>query len=124
MQVTVDTSAAIPVVRISGDMRLWGKQGAADQVRETLHSLMASGKKQVVLSLAQVTRIDSRGIGCLARCHATAITQKADLRLVLAKGQVLESLTQLNFVKLCPLFMDEASAVAASPTPPQAASGS
>jgi anti-anti-sigma factor len=111
MEISVDKSGAFPVVRILGDMRLWGKQGFADQVREALHSLMHAGNKKIVLSLAQVTRIDSRGIGCLARCHATAITQKADLALVLSKGQVLDSLTQLNFVRLCPIYMDESSAI-------------
>ncbi len=39
MQVTVDTSAAVPVVRISGDMRLWGKQGFADAPRRARRRL-------------------------------------------------------------------------------------
>lgn len=111
MEIQIDSSRDFPIVRISGDMRLWGKQGFSDQIRESLHRLMDSGKKKVVLSLAQVTRIDSRGIGCLARCHATAITLNADLALVLAKGQVLDSLNQLNFVRLCPIYLDEAAAL-------------
>ena len=121
MRITVDTSAEVPVVRLTGDLRLWGKQGISDQIRDTIHSLMTSGKKQVILNLAEITRIDSRGIGCLARCHATAITQRADLRLVLAPGLVLETLTQLNFVRMCPFFPDEAAAAASFSTPAGAA---
>ena len=111
MEINVDQSRDFPIVRISGDMRLWGKQGFADQIREAIHSLMHAGKKKIVLSLSQVTRIDSRGIGCLARCHATAITLNADLALVLGKGQVLDSLNQLNFVRLCPIYLDENAAI-------------
>ena len=116
MQVTVDTSGEFPVVRVEGDLRMWGKQGLSDQLRETVLSLMMAGKKRVILNLCGVTRIDSRGVGCLARCHATSITQRADLRLVLGPGMVLDTLNQLNFVRMCPVYADEAAATAASPS--------
>ena len=116
MQMTVDTSGEIPVVRLTGDLRLWGKQGLSDQIRDAILSLMASGRKRVILNLTGVERIDSRGIGCLARCHATAITQRADLRLVLTPGVVLDTLTQLNFVRMCPVYPDEAAAAASFPS--------
>ena len=116
MEISVDKSGAFPVVRILGDMRLWGKQGFADQVREALHSLMHAGNKKIVLSLAQVTRIDSRGIGCLARCHATSITHGSEISLVLSPGVVQETLKQLNFVRLYPIFPDEAAALGQAKT--------
>ncbi len=121
MQITVDTSGTIPVVRLSGDMRLWGKQGLADQIRDAVNSLMTAGKKQVILNLLEVKQVDSRGIGCLARCHATSVTQRADLRLVLGPGMVLDTLNQLNFVRMCPLYLDEAAAIAAFSTPGETA---
>jgi anti-anti-sigma factor len=115
MEVTVlETTRGVPVVRLSGDMRLWGKQDTADQIRETVTRLMANGRNRIVLNLAQVERIDSRGIGCLARCQATAITQGCELYLVLTHGYVLDSLTKLNFVRVCPIYPDESSAVAAA----------
>ncbi len=117
MQMVVDTTGEICIVRVEGDLRLWGKQGLSDHVRDTLHSLMAAGKKRVILNLSGVTRIDSRGVGCLARCHATSITQGADLRLVLDPGMILDTLTQLNFVRVCPVYPDEAAAAAAFSKP-------
>ena len=112
MDISTDLSAGIPVVRITGDMRLWGKQGLADIVRETLHDLMAGGARRVILNLSGVPRIDSRGIGCLARCHATAITSNSEISLVLGPGFVLETLKQLNFIRLYPIYSDEATALA------------
>jgi anti-anti-sigma factor len=111
MDLSVDLGTGVPVVRICGDMRLWGKQDVADEIRESLHSLMTAGHKRIVLNLCGVRRIDSRGIGCLARIHATAITKSAEVSLVLAPGQVNDALLQLNFVKLYPIFSDEAAAV-------------
>jgi anti-anti-sigma regulatory factor len=112
MDISTDLSAGVPVVRIVGDMRLWGKQGLADMVRETLHDLMAGGARRVILNLSGVPRIDSRGIGCLARCHATAITSNSEISLVLGPGFVLEALKQLNFIRLYPIYSDEATALA------------
>jgi anti-anti-sigma factor len=111
MEIATDLSAGIPVVRVTGDMRLWGKQGLSDQIRETLHALMIGGSHRIVLNLSGVTRIDSRGIGCLARCHATAITSNSEISLVLGPGFVLETLKQLNFIKLYPIYHDEETAM-------------
>ena len=112
MDLAVDLTAGIPVIRITGDLRLWGKQQVADEIRESLHSLMVAGHRRIVVNLSGVRRIDSRGIGCLARIHATAITQNAEISLVLSPGQVTDALTQLNFVKLYPIYADEAAALA------------
>src|SRR5580658_10037248 len=112
MDLSVDLASGIPIVRITGDMRLWGKQEVADEIRESVHSLMVAGQKRIVMNLSGVRRIDSRGIGCLARIHATAITSSAEISLVLAPGQVMDTLKQLNFVKLYPIFASEAAATA------------
>ena len=112
MEIGVDLSSGVPVVRLQGDMRFWNRQAESDQVREALHALMAAGHKRLLLNLCAVTRIDSRGIGCLARCHATAITSGAEISLITAPGIVLDTLKQLNFVRLYPIYSDEASALA------------
>jgi anti-anti-sigma regulatory factor len=117
MEIATDLSAGIPVVRVTGDMRLWGKQGLSDQFRETLHALMIGGARRVILNLSGVARIDSRGIGCLARCHATAITSNSEISLVLGPGFVLETLKQLNFIRLYPIYSDEATALTSVAAP-------
>ncbi|GEM_PF-3502796 len=117
MDLFVDLSGGIPLVRIAGDLRLWGKQDVADQMRESVHSLITAGHKRVVMNLSGVRRIDSRGIGCLARIHATATSSNAVIGLVLSPGIVKDALDQLHFMKIYPVFPDEAAAVAGLPKP-------
>lgn len=116
VEITTDLAAGIPVVRLVGDMRLWAKQDLSDQIRETMHALMAGGCKRIILNLTGVTRIDSRGIGCLARCHATAITTNSEISIVVQPGFVYDVLKQMNFISLYPIFGDEATALAQAKT--------
>ncbi len=109
MQIALGMLGEAPVVRLSGDMRLWGKQGLEDKIRDAVYALVVKEKKQVVLSLAGVTHIDSRGIGCLARCLATACKNHAVLHLV-ASGHVLKTLRQMGFRRVTEVFEDETSA--------------
>ncbi len=122
MDLLVDLSSGSPVVRVVGDMRLWGKQDVSDQIRDTLHNLMLRGHRRIVVNMTGVTRIDSRGIGCLARCHATAITSNSEIALVLQPGMVLDVLRQVNFIRLYPVFPTEEAALAASASKPSATS--
>ena len=110
MQISLGECEGVSVVRLKGDMRLWGKQGLADTIRDPVHSLVAAGKKQLIFNLSGISRIDSRGIGCLARCFATAGKRDADLRLVAAPGLVLKTLTRLGFRRMWGAFPDEGSA--------------
>jgi len=80
-------------------MSLWGKQGAADQLRDAVCGLMTDGKRQVVAEHGRSDANRQRGIGCLARCQATAITQNTDIFMVLTNGVVLDALTQLNSLR-------------------------
>ena len=121
MEISVGECAGVPLVRLAGDMRLWGKQGIDDMIRDTVHSLVAAEKKQIILNVSGVTNLDSRGVGCLARCYATAIKSAADVRLVTAPGLVLRILTEMGFRRMWMIFPDEASAAASFATPPTTA---
>jgi anti-sigma B factor antagonist len=112
MQITTEeTPDGVTIVRLAGDMSLFAHQGVADRLRDVVGVAISLGRRQVILSLADVTRIDSRGIGAIARCEAAAITQRAEILLVLGPGQVMDSLVRLNFIQVCQVFPDEASAL-------------
>ena len=110
MQISLGECEGVSVVRLQGDMRLWGKQGLDDKARETVYSLVAAKRKQLIFNLSGVAHIDSRGIGCLARCIATFLKHGGDLRLVAGPGLVLKTLTHLGFRRMWSVFPDEASA--------------
>jgi len=114
MQITTEeTAEGVTIVRLVGDMRLSSEQKIADRLRDVVGVAISLGRRQVILSMADVTKIDSRGIGAIARCEAAAITQRAEILLVMGPGPVLDSLVRINFIQVCRVFPDEAAALEA-----------
>jgi len=70
--------AGVSVVDLDGRIVL-GEE--SNSLREKLKSLIAEGKKKIVLNMANVKYIDSTGLGTLVAAHVTAKTQGASVRL-------------------------------------------
>jgi len=116
--ITESGPTGIAIVRLAGDMRLSAEQRFADQLRDAVGAAIMAGGKKVILSLVDVTRIDSRGIGAIARCEASAITQRTEILLVMVPGSVQDALVRLNFIQVCRVYPTEAAALEAASTPP------
>lgn len=101
MQIQVDTSGALPVITVSGNMRLGEIEGRSDRLRQALLDVFKHGSR-AVLDLSAVNDIDSQGIGCIARCLATAISHKGDLQIVVSAGSVQQALAQVNLLSVFP----------------------
>jgi len=83
----------------------------ASRLLETLKGLAAGGEKRILLNLAEVTYVDSAGLGTLVRSHTAFQEQGGQIKLlkVPAKVQTLLKITKLSH--LFEAFGDEASAV-------------
>ncbi len=68
----------VSVVTLDGRIVLGEESNA---LREKLKSLIAEGKKQIVLNMDNIKYIDSTGLGALVAAHCSAKTQGASLRL-------------------------------------------
>jgi anti-sigma B factor antagonist len=68
----------VSVVALDGQIVL-GEE--SNSLREKLKSLIAEGKKKIVLNMANIKYIDSAGVGTLVAGHISAKTQGASLRL-------------------------------------------
>ena len=81
------------------------------ELQQTLKSLAAGGEKKLLLNLAEVTYVDSAGLGALVRSHTAVTEQEGSLKLlhVPTKVQTLLKITKLN--SLFESFDDEAKAV-------------
>jgi len=79
---------------------------------ETLKNLAAAGENKILLNLAEVTYLDSAGLGALVRSHEAVAKQNGQLKLVHVptKLQTLLKITKLQH--LFEMFDDEATAVA------------
>ncbi len=68
----------ISVVTLRGRIVLGEESNA---LRETVKSLIADGKKKIILNMAEVTYIDSAGLGILVAAHVSAKKQGTKLHL-------------------------------------------
>ena len=68
----------VSVVTLDGRIVL-GEE--SNSLREKLKSMLAEGKKKIVLDMADVKYIDSSGLGTLVAAHVSAKTQGASVRL-------------------------------------------
>ena len=74
---------------------------ATSSVRDHVKTLLAAGKKKVVLNMEKVTFIDSTGLGMLVGIRQSAKTAGAQLRLSNVEARYSEL---LKMTQLWPLF--------------------
>jgi anti-sigma B factor antagonist len=94
-QVKQRKSEDVAVLDLSGRIVL-GEE--TSRLEETLKALIAGGEKKILLNLAEVTYIDSVGLGVLARSQMTALAQNGQIKLlhVPAKVETLLKITKLQ----------------------------
>jgi anti-sigma B factor antagonist len=66
-----------------------------EMLRETVKSLLAQGKKKLVLNMNNVTLVDSSGLGALVAAYSSARSAGASLRLC-HLGSKFNELVQLT----------------------------
>ena len=82
-------------------------------LREKVKSLLAEGKKSIVLNLSQVTLIDSSGIGTLVASYSSAKSAGASLRLCNLGARFNELLQITKLYTVFEVSGTEAEAVSA-----------
>src|SRR5271168_2911929 len=87
----------------------------SNSFREKVKSLLAAGKKKIVLNLAQVTYIDSAGLGTLVASFHSARTQGATLKLVNLGAKFKEVLQVTKLMTVFDTYETEAAAIASFP---------
>lgn len=78
LKITNGEVNGVAVLWLDGRIVLGEETGA---IRETVRSLIAQGKKKLVLNMNNVTLIDSAGLGALVSAYSTAKSGGASLRL-------------------------------------------
>jgi anti-sigma B factor antagonist len=88
----------VTVLQLNGRVTL-GEE--SNQLRTKLKDLLSQGKTRLVLDLAEVTYIDSAGLGTLVAGFTSAQNQGASLKLANLTKRFHE---QLNITKLVTVF--------------------
>lgn len=83
----------------------------SNSFREKVKSLLAAGKKNIVLNLANVSYIDSAGLGTLVATFHSARSQGATLKLANLGAKFKEVLQVTKLMTVFDTYENEAAAI-------------
>ncbi len=98
----------VSVVALEGRIVLGEESNA---LREKVKSLLAGGKKSIVLNMDNVTYIDSAGLGTLVASHHSAKSQGASLKLSNLGSKFQEVLQVTKLLTVFDVYDSEAAAI-------------
>src|SRR5271165_7380486 len=99
----------VSIVALDGRIVLGEESNA---LREKVKSMIAAGKKKIVLNMDNITFIDSAGLGTLVAAHHSVKSQGASLRLCHLGSKFQEVLQITNLLTVFDVYKTEAEAVA------------
>ena len=83
----------------------------SNALREKVKAILAAGQKKVVLNMADVTYIDSSGLGTLVALHTSAKAQGASLKISNLGSKFQEILQVTKLVTVFDSYPTEAAAI-------------
>ena len=83
----------------------------SNSLREKVKSLLAAGQKKIVLNMANVSYIDSSGLGTLVALHTSAKAQGASMKLSNLGSKFQEILQVTKLVTVFDAYATEAEAI-------------
>jgi anti-sigma B factor antagonist len=109
LKITNSEVHGVSVVALDGRIVLGEESNA---LRQKLKSLLAEGKKKIVLNMDNIKYIDSAGLGILVAAHVSAKTQGASLHLCHLGSKFQEVLQITKLLTVFEVCDTEAAAVA------------
>jgi anti-sigma B factor antagonist len=98
----------VTVIDAAGRITLGANTAA---FRELIHELAAAGRTKILLNLADVTYIDSSGIGELISAYMTVANRGGTIKLVNLARRVKELLNLTKLYTVFEVFEDKSKAV-------------
>jgi anti-sigma B factor antagonist len=108
LDINVRKRSQIPVVQLRGQLRLGP---AVDGLQQTFEEVLGDGDPRIVLNLAEVSMIDSSGIGLLMRFLAFTKQRGGNLKLVQPSKFAVQTLRMVGVLNLFEIFDDDDQAV-------------
>jgi anti-sigma B factor antagonist len=108
MTITTREVSHVTIVDINGRITLGDETGL---LRDTVHKLIAEGKKKIVLNLANVDYIDSSGVGELVSSFTTVRNSGGELKLLSLAKKVQDVLYVTKLYTVFDIKDDEFTAV-------------
>src|SRR5262245_31985550 len=99
----------VVVVDVSGKITLG--DGGDTMVKDKLRSLVQQGQRKLLLNLADVSYIDSAGLGAIVQSYTTVTNQGGALKLVNATKRIHDLLAITKLLTVFETFDNEVEAV-------------
>lgn len=111
MTLTINTreSSSVSILDLSGKIILGDESSA---LRESIKQLLAANKKKILLNLAEVSFIDSAGVGTLVAGYTSAKSQDGELKLANLTKRFKETLQVTRLLTVFEVYDSEAEALA------------
>ena len=108
MDIAERTVSDVTVLDLKGKMTL----GEGDELlKDKINSLLASGKRKLVLNLESVPYIDSAGLGEIVRTYTTVSRQGGSLKLLNLTKRIEDLLSITKLLTVFETFDEEEQAV-------------
>lgn len=98
----------VAIVDLNGKVTLGENTGI---LRDELRSLLAQGKKHIILNMKDVGYVDSAGLGELVGAYTTATNQGGSVKLLHMQGKMRDLMQITKLHTIFPAFEDEKEAV-------------
>jgi len=109
MQITERAIGDVTVVDVSGKVTLG--DGGDTMMKDKLRSLIQQGRRKVLLNLADVSYVDSAGLGAIVQSYATVTNQGGALKLVHVTKRIKDLLAITKLITVFETYDNEAEAV-------------
>ena len=87
--------------------------GAGDvMLREHINQLLEQGERNILLNMAEVTYMDSSGVGELISCYTSVTKRGGKLKLLNLIGKIRDLLQITRLITIFEVYDNEAEAVA------------
>ena len=109
MKIAVRQQEGVTIIEPKGKITI----GVGDvALRDAVHEALEAGGRNILLNLADVTTIDSSGIGELVSGYTTVTNRGGKLKLLGLPPKVQDILQITQLVTVFEVFEDEAEAIA------------
>ena len=105
----VRRSGDVAIVDLSGKITLGENTGI---LRDELRSLLSQGNKHILLNMADVSYVDSAGLGELVGAYTTAANQGGSVKLLHLQGKLKDLMQITKLHTIFPAYDNEQEAVA------------
>jgi anti-sigma B factor antagonist len=110
MEISERKVGNVTIVDISGKLVASDSSG---RLKDKVTSLVFQGEKRIVLNLANVSYVDSSGLGELVACHGSAVRNNGEVKLANAAKKINDLLVMTKLLTVFDAHDSEDAAVKA-----------